>query len=135
VLKKLCPQKVSGSSTLVETQSERTNQSIDRVIAVGAVVLEIAIPALATEAVMGRYRFQPGGLSGAVLAREKTNPGSEGQFLQTMDNRNRKRVALSVHHSLAQDCDLFQQRKLASMTTGGVRVANIVASLGPAKIA
>jgi hypothetical protein len=103
------------------------------VIAVGAVVLEIAIPALATEAVMGRYRFQQGGLSG-VLAREKTNPGSEGQFLQTMDNWNRKRVALSVHHSLARDCDLFQQRKLASMTTGGVRVANIVASLVPAKI-
>jgi len=50
----LCPQKVSGSGTLVETQSERTNQSIDRVIAVGAVVLEIAIPALGTEAVMGR---------------------------------------------------------------------------------
>jgi hypothetical protein len=42
------------------------------------------------------------------------------QFIQTADRRSRKRIALPVHDSLAEDRDLFQQRKLPRDRLGSV---------------
>ena len=76
-------------------------------IALGAVIREIAIATFRTKPVVGGNRLEQRGFPGAVLARKETDSGTKSEFFEMTDRRDREGVAVPVAHSLAEQCNFL----------------------------
>lgn len=99
---------VTGSGADVEGEAQDVGERIDRVIALGGVVGEVAIAALGAEAVVGGDGFEQGGLATAIFPGAEEHAGTKHQFAEGADRGNAKGVGVPVVDAFAEQDDLLE---------------------------
>jgi|SRR5579862_6514928 len=110
VEKTLCAQKKASSGPLVEGESKRSGERIDRLIALCAVAMQAAVSALRSKAIVRRDCFQQGRFAGSVLTGEEADSRPEIESIQRADRRNGEWVIFPALYPIAQQGQPFQHR-------------------------
>jgi hypothetical protein len=101
-------QEESCSTALVERQTQCSDERIDRVIAFGAVVLEVPRAAFPSEAIVDRDGLDQRRFSGSILTGEKADSRLQREFVKTSYGGYREWITLPILDSLGQKFDFFE---------------------------
>src|SRR5450755_645562 len=106
------PQEVSSPGAFVERQAQCSYEWVDRVIAFGAVVLEVPRAAFTAKAIVHGNGFEQSRFAGAVFASEVTDSRAQHKLFQAADGGNREWIGLPILNPVTQEFDFLEHKAL-----------------------
>ena len=108
IKKVFCPKEETSSGAFIKGQAQSAHKRVDRMIALGTVVLEVTRPAFPAKPILNRDSLKKRRFARAVFTRKEADARMQVQFVETMDREDSKRVAVPVFNPIAHESDFLQ---------------------------